>query len=189
MSSSAPTTAISIVSIWRPGTLSGVNRVAGLCGQPRHFDGDRIYIVSWYGVVTCYAKEDGRRIWQHRFDGDVAASPVIGADTIVLGLTDGALVGLDSDEGTPKWQARFANQITSTALVGKENCYVGTIDGDCLSVNIESGELIWKHRIGGPIVSSPAVAGEHLIVGSNDGNIYGISLTDEEVADLAAQRQ
>lgn len=147
---------------------------------------NRVYVSSWYGIVTCYDVKDGRRCWQQSFDADIASSPALHRDAVIVGVSDGALVGLKIDDGSTSWVARYANQITSTALVGDSRCYVGTIDGDCLSIDIASGEMAWKHRLGGPIVSSPIMAGDVIVVGSIDGNIYGVSLTDEEVTDLAA---
>ncbi|MEZ4572396.1 MAG: PQQ-binding-like beta-propeller repeat protein [Thermomicrobiales bacterium] len=45
--------------------------------------------------------------------------------------------------------------------------------------------MSWRHRLGEPIVSSPTLAEDVLVVGSIDGSIYGVSLTDEEIADLS----
>ncbi len=163
------------------------------CGGPVRataaIDGGRAYVASWYGIVSCFSVDGGRRLWQHGFEDGVASSPAVSNDVVILGVSDGALVALDRIDGSSQWVARFANQITSTALVGDTYCYVGTVDGDCLALDIVSGELSWKHRIGGPIVSSPVLAGEVLIVGSIDGNIYGISLTEEEIADLRIGRE
>lgn len=141
---------------------------------------EHVYVTSRAGLVSCVTRR-GERVWQYDARVPIVASPKIAADILVVGVADGAVLGLAASDGALRWSERYANQITSTALLASDCGYVGTIDGDCVCFSLATGALIWKYAVGGSIVSSPVYGAGVLLVGSTDGRICGLALTDREI--------
>lgn len=90
-----------------------VNRGIPLIPSPL-LDGERIYIVSDNGIVTCINAVDGSELWRQRLSGTYSASPV---------LADGRVY--------------FTNETGETTVIESSNSYVelarNRIDGDTLA--------------------------------------------------------
>jgi outer membrane protein assembly factor BamB len=55
-------------------------------------DGERVYLLNTYGLFTCYALADGRKLWEHDFEIGFHASPSLVGDRVLLVSDEGVAV-------------------------------------------------------------------------------------------------
>ncbi|MDD5261298.1 MAG: PQQ-binding-like beta-propeller repeat protein [Methylacidiphilales bacterium] len=53
-------------------------------------DGQRLYIISGAGMLTCYGLQGGKSVWTHQLDGTFYASPTIAGNALILVNQKGA---------------------------------------------------------------------------------------------------
>ncbi len=60
----------------------------------------RIYGGTARGAVVALAQDDGRVLWETPLDGGVPTVPVLAANALVVGASDGSLFALDPEDGS-----------------------------------------------------------------------------------------
>jgi outer membrane protein assembly factor BamB len=123
-------------------------------------DGDRIYVFSGTGVMTCLNAKTGHRIWQRdiitEFDGKkprwgMSGSPLIDGPRLYCtpGGTKGTIVAVDKMTGQTIWAATGVNELSaycSPILVqqGPSRLLINMIQKSVIAVNPDTGKFIWR---------------------------------------------
>lgn len=110
-------------------------------------------------------------------------------ETLMVGSSDGYLVGLTPSNLRPKWVDAdgdpafpdLINEIYSSPAgvnvtsEGIPMAYVGTQGGFLHGIDLRTGRKHWYYRLPGAIASSPAIAEERLYVGDMSGLTWAFS--------------
>ena len=149
--------------------------------------GDVFYLASDQSLFLMEMKT-GRVLMRKKmpFSVNVASSPLITDDTIILGTAAEGLVALDRETWMEKWRYRTGKSIICTApyfryssatveaspmLIGNK-VVVGGTDGVLYVLDKNNGCLLWKRTLGAPILATAAVFGNRLFVADYGGNVY-----------------
>jgi len=125
-------------------------------------DGNRIYVMSGMGQLSCINKEDGNTIWSaevdktfdteyHRWGG--SETPLVVDDLVVVspGGKKASIVAYNKTSGEPVWQTRpfEGTRSYASATVYEWNGHrfiLAVIGTHLLAIKPESGEIVWTYR-------------------------------------------
>lgn len=167
-------------------------------------DGERAYVVSSNGAITCVNVADGRIVWQREFKDwngrmmsgwGFSESPLVDGDHVICtpGGPGAILVCLDKMTGTDVWKsdvpefgttsrmaAGYSSIIISEAAGVKQ--YVQLIGRGVVGVRASDGKPLWNYgRIANGTANIPTViaAGDHIFCSSgyNDGGSALLHIT------------
>ena len=123
-------------------------------------DGDRVYVFSGLGVLTCFNTKSGDKIWQvdtlKEFEGNnitwgMSGSPLIDGNNVICtpGGSKGTIVALDKFTGRTIWATTGLTEAAaycSPILIqkGPNRLLVNMIQKSVICVSADTGRLIWK---------------------------------------------
>ena len=109
------------------------------------------------------------------------SSPAIFDNTIFVGLGDGFIYAVNSDNGNLKWKYETGSAVHSTPAVDSSGLYAGSFDGNVYALNISDGSLKWKFKTAGhqyfpkgEVQGSPSLSDDIVFIGARDYNFYAI---------------
>ncbi len=170
------------------------------------FDGDRIYVQTCRGELSCLSIKDGSTLWgvdyqkkfkvkwiKNKSQNEAAAArrgysgtPLVEGDHLICqvgGVPGTGVVCFDKLSGKVVWKsqddlASFSSPLIMT-LAGKRQ-FVTLATEKILSVDIENGELLWSHPV--PTlyfrnVVTPIAAGNSVITASHSEGMLCMSGT------------
>jgi eukaryotic-like serine/threonine-protein kinase len=95
------------------------------------------------------------------------------ANLLVVGESNGDVLGLDAATGATLWTFVTGGAVTAPAMVTGGTVYVGSNDHDLYALNQATGARRWTFVTGGPVQATPSLDNSGLLwVGSNDGFLY-----------------
>jgi outer membrane protein assembly factor BamB len=159
---------------WRFAALS-------LLEFPPVIGGGRVVLGTNDGRAIALDGATGRRLWQVRLDGQMAASPALTGDTALFATTRGRLVALAATDGTRRWSRKLGPSIESSPLVVDGGVYVGTLDGSVVRVDASTGAVVWRAQAAGDVKASLAASGGTVIVGDYAGRVSAYAMSDGHV--------
>lgn len=122
-------------------------------------DGDRVYVLSRLGLVTCLDARSGEKIWSRNIIDDfkgvspkyeMSMSPLVDGDRLVLvpGGKDAAVVALDKRTGETVWQGGGSDKpgyaTPVAAVIGGRSQYVVFTGVSLIGVDSGDGSLLWR---------------------------------------------
>ncbi len=122
--------------------------------------------------------------WELSTTGVIEATPLVVANTVIIGSRDGNVYAVDVETGQRRWtfKAPLSHSITSAPVLAGDKLYVTTNEGRVIAINPESGQEVWKRDTNKLMRSSPCVTPEGLVcVGSFDKNLYALDAESGEV--------
>ncbi|MCL5097066.1 MAG: PQQ-like beta-propeller repeat protein [Candidatus Omnitrophica bacterium] len=139
-------------------------------------DGDRIYTLSAYLVLTCFEANTGKVIWSRdllkEYGGKIitwenAASPLIDGDLIFVNCNapNQTLLGLHKEDGSLAWKGQNDSMTQATpiaaTILGVRQVLFFTQSG-LVSVAPQTGDVLWRYKFPYNVstASSPVVAGD-----------------------------
>ncbi len=125
-------------------------------------DGDRLYLTSGYGVVSCFRIPDGARLWEvdmmKRFGGKlptwhIAESVLIDDNRAICtpGGKNASVVALDKMTGDTVWTSKGLSDPTSycSAVIaehGGRRLLLTMTAKLVVGLDADTGELLWTHE-------------------------------------------
>ncbi|KQS51703.1 MULTISPECIES: outer membrane protein assembly factor BamB family protein [unclassified Sphingomonas] len=186
------------------GRLSAINRSSGAEMWQRQLArrskglwstplvlGDRVYIGSYEGTLSCLDIQDGETVWTFDDADWIGSSPATDGERIFVGLEYalrggcGAIVALDAKTGRVVWHRDVPSPVHATPSLSKDGRVLcGSNDGTLLCLIGETGEERWTIDIGGAVRSAAVFgpAGRRLFVGSDDGGVRAIDVDTGRIA-------
>jgi outer membrane protein assembly factor BamB len=79
--------------------------------------GQAVLVGASDGVVRRLDAATGAVVWTRRFDGNVAAAPLVVGETVYVGTLDRRLVALDLATGAERWSTELEGRIKSASVV------------------------------------------------------------------------
>jgi outer membrane protein assembly factor BamB len=124
-------------------------------------DGDRVYVLSGLGGLTCLATADGKQLWQvdmmKEFGGQtimwaIAESQLVDGDRVYVtpGGTEATVVALDKMTGKTVWTCyvdgeRSAYCSPTIFTFGGRRVLVTMTSKSVIGIDEATGKLLWKH--------------------------------------------
>jgi outer membrane protein assembly factor BamB len=169
----------------------------------------RVYAYGITGVLSCYAAEDGKQLWQTdvfkalqvelpRF-GATSSPLVVGNRVLVaVGGKGSAVVAFDTDSGEVAWKALDGPISTASPIVYLNKSKKAEASLEAVFINNRSlvalnpfdGAVSWEHALSEQPVGtspSPVVAGDLLLASSAYEGGVGVQLTHQDGKTTAAQ--
>ncbi|MBU6998643.1 MAG: PQQ-binding-like beta-propeller repeat protein [Theionarchaea archaeon] len=133
-------------------------------------DGQKIFVASHGGVISCLERDGGKFLWQ--FDsGDVITNAVaVGYDSIFFGTAKGTFYCLDAKEGNLLWKREMRSPSSFCSPLMADKKVVIAAENVLYIVSARSGKTIESYETGDTITST-AISDGKLVVASRDGRI------------------
>jgi outer membrane protein assembly factor BamB len=149
-------------------------------------DGDRIYVMSGPGVLSCVQATDGKVLWKRTMEelgGKIPTwgyteSPLVDGNKVVCtpGGPQGAIAALDKKTGETLWQTKdFTDgaQYSSIvpAVINGQPQYVQRTMASIVGISPKDGALLWKQEYPGKtaVIPTPIVEGNQVYVTAGYG--------------------
>lgn len=143
--------------LWRTQLDSEVLSVPRTSGQ------DTVIVHTLNDTIYGLNSASGAEQWRVAYPAPVltlrgSSTPTITPTGVVVGLSGGKLVKLDTRDGTPLWEvtvtpprgrselARISDIDADPVVVGTL-IFVGTYNGDLAAVDLESGTILWRRQL------------------------------------------
>ena len=88
--------------------------------------GERLYVLTDGGILTCSATVNGHVQWKKRFHGDFSASPVATADRLYLANEEGVTFVVDGTSGNVLSENALLESIFATPAIGGDELLIRT---------------------------------------------------------------
>ncbi len=159
-------------------------------------DGDKAYVVTSNGAISCVSTADGRIVWQKPFKDwggkmmsgwGFSESPLVDGETVLCtpGGPDAMILCLDKATGAEVWKSAVADfgtagkpgagysSIISSEAAGVKQ-YVQLVGRGAIGIRATDGKLLWTYnRVANPTANIPTciAAGDYVFTSSgyNDG--------------------
>ena len=172
---------------------TGANRIDGRAAVAD----DAVCFVDGKIELVCLNRADGSLRWRFplhdaRLAGKPApdnptfnrrtATPLIIANTVYCGSSDGGLYAVDVATGRKIWRADAKAPVYSgISRVDDTTLAFGCMDGSIVTLNRTTGVELRRFKAGGGVVTTPLFAGSRVIAGSRDYQLYGFNIGDGTV--------
>ena len=158
-------------------------------GGPRStptVDGNRLYVLTGPGVLSCLARADGKIIWQKNMSelgGKVpnwgyAESVLVDGDKVICtpGGEQGTMAALDKKSGKLLWQtkeitdpAQYASVVPAKIHGARQ--YVQLTMSNVFGVDAKTGKVLWRSPWQGrtAVIPTPIVREDHVYISAGYG--------------------
>jgi outer membrane protein assembly factor BamB len=148
--------------------------------------GDVLFLTNVDDLVYALEAATGKLVWRHahKMEGVRVAElelfgapgPAVTGDQVVVGFSDGFVVGLGASDGSPRWSAEIGEgaypDIIAPAIGVGGSVVVGGYSEPLLSLNPETRAVQWRLPIGSATPFS--LDGDTLWHGGTDGRLRRI---------------
>jgi len=177
------------------GTLVWSTLVGGNLSAPV-LNAGHLYVTSNRDTVEEVVESTGSPVWTTTLSSNITSAPALNAtaNLLVVGETNGQVVGLFANNGTTRWTYTTGGAVRASATVNGRLVYVGSDDRNVYALNQTTGAKVWSFRTHGAVEDTGALLDKEtvgrvldLYIGSNDGKLYALNaLTGFEYYNVTA---
>lgn len=147
----------------------------GLIEYPAVVSDGVAYIGNAYGTVRAISMRFGTVLWRHDTPhGQMASSPAVVGDTIVVHGMDGHVWVLGRENGRLLWRFTIGSRIESSPIVSDGVDYFGAWNGTVYALDLRRHRLRWTYHSGYKITASAAIAGGTVYIGDYGGRLLAL---------------
>ncbi len=152
--------------------------------------GGTLYVLGGNNVVHALNAKTGKLSWiyNRREASNISirggSQPLVAGDSVLVGLSDGALVALNRSSGAVNWETnlnrnkRFRD-VDATPVLDGQTVYISSYDGSLNALSLTDGKILWTVENGG--YDEVAVAGSQLFFSSTDGKVMALDKSTGKV--------
>ena len=135
---------------------------------------------------------DGSQRWRYVHPAPIltlhgSSTPVPAGEGVIVGISGGRLVYLDTEQGAPFWEVvvtrpsgrteldRIADVDADPVVVG-EIVYVASFNGDLAAIDLLTGTILWRRELSAH--AGIAATPEALYVTDSDDNLWAADIAD-----------
>ena len=146
-------------------------------------DGGRAFAAGRGGDVDAFDLDSGRALWKARTKAPLSGGTGAGSGLVVVGSSEGAVIGLNEADGAERWRVKVNGEVLSAPAVGPNVVIVRTVDGKMRALASDTGKQIWEYEQQVPRLSLrgtavPVIVGTAVICGFDNGKVVGLNLAD-----------
>jgi outer membrane protein assembly factor BamB len=146
-------------------------------------DGGRAFAAGRGGDVDAFDLDSGRALWKARTKAPLSGGTGAGSGLVVVGSSEGAVIGLNEADGAERWRVKVNGEVLSAPAVGPNVVIVRTVDGKMHALASDTGKQIWEYEQQVPRLSLrgtavPVIVGTAVICGFDNGKVVGLNLAD-----------
>ena len=143
-------------------------------------------ITNGAGETACWDPDDGKKLWDAALvDGDIAPSPVIAVDKVVVNMKDNGIYAVNLADGEEAWSIEELEEgeISDAKSMCTDGTYVYQFYGDVLvCIEAATGKKIYEKAVDASAsYASPFVAGDKLYLVGGDTVLVGSTGPEFEV--------
>ncbi len=153
-------------------------------------NGDTVVVVDVDGLAVALDAETGDLVWRYQARRDLtrsaelalyAAPPaVLEKESIILGFSDGSLVGLDATAGTELWakrvgEGRYPDVVAEVVRAGNGVLLAAGFYGPFQAFDLASRNTLWRVEAGAASAPTVPESGGVAWLGSTDGKLRAIA--------------
>ncbi|MCI4372461.1 MAG: PQQ-binding-like beta-propeller repeat protein [Thermoplasmata archaeon] len=156
------------------GSLIWSTSLGGKVWAPVLSNGD-LFVTSSLGAVAELAESSGSVTWSIATGKTITSAPSLNAtaDLLVVGESNGDVVGMNTTSGTTLWTYVTGGAVTASAMVTGGVVYVGSNDHKFYALSQKTGTKKWDFVTGGAVQETGTLDNQGLLyIGSNDGRLY-----------------
>jgi eukaryotic-like serine/threonine-protein kinase len=163
------------------GTLAWSDSVGGNVTAPIFANGV-LYVTTSHRTVEAASESNGRLVWSDNLTSSITAAAGLNAtgQLLVVGESNGAVVGLNSSSGALRWSYLMGGAVTAAPTVSGGRVYVGSANDKVVALSQSKGALVWSFKTNGPVDDTGSLSSNRtngvltLFIGSNGGYLYGL---------------
>jgi len=152
--------------------------------------GGRVFVTTSDDVVYAFDAGTGKWLWHYRRRSSQVATirgasePLVDANEVLAGLSDGFLVALSVEEGQLKWEKKLHSgtkftDVDAHPVLENGIIYIPSYDGALYALKRQGGDTIWRFDAGG---SKDAVIDDQtLFLPSSDGTVYALQKSNAKI--------
>jgi outer membrane protein assembly factor BamB len=145
-------------------------------------DGDRVYVITPFGVLLCAATKDGSVIWKKDLKEGLSGkkkdswgyseAPLIDGEKLICtpGGEVNTVVALNKNNGELIWSCAREGDVGAghscvvVSMVNGRKVYVQNTGGGPMGIDPETGELLWDYEMSPPtaFIPTPIVKGNYV---------------------------
>jgi outer membrane protein assembly factor BamB len=134
------------------------------------------YIGDAQETIYAISMSTGQVVWRHPTPhGQMAASPAIFGDELIVHGIDGNVWVLNRTTGAELWHFVIGSPIESSPIVYRGVDYFGAWNGTLYALDLRTQKLRWTRTLGAKITSSAAIDGTALYIGDYAGRLWALS--------------
>ncbi|CAM5999396.1 unnamed protein product [Sphagnum balticum] len=142
-----------------------------------------LYVLGGNNVAHAIDAKTGKLLWiyNRREASNISvrggSQPALLGDLLLIGFSDGTLVGLNKSSGAVVWEANLNHNkrfrdVDATPIIDETTAYVSSYDGGLYAINGMDGKILWSIDDGG--FEEVALQGNTLFYSSTAGKTYAI---------------
>ncbi len=169
--------ALPVKTVWK----TDVGSSRGFALLPAVLD-NAIYTASGSGVVSRYAPDTGKQVWEKNLSTPISAG--VGSDGLVIAVATprGEVIALGPD-GKEMWRAQVTSDVTERPLVGKGLVIVRSSDHRVVALEADTGKRRWFFQHQQPPLTlrastEMAFGGDNVLVGFPGGRLTALALSN-----------
>jgi outer membrane protein assembly factor BamB len=163
----------------RDGAVRWARRLRGYIAATPAIAGDRVYVASMDGTLTCYRLADGVALWQFSTGGSpIESSPLVVDSQLYFGAWNGKLYSIDIRTAKLRWTFQAPADIKGSAALNGDMVVVGDYAGQVHGVSRATGHEVWRFTGGRRFYGGPAVADGKVVIGDVGGAVLALNAQD-----------
>ncbi len=152
--------------------------------------GGRVFVSTSNDMVYALDAGTGKWLWHYRrrsLSGTSvygASQPLVDGADVIVGMSDGFVVALSTDEGVLKWEkkihsgTKFTN-VNAHPLLEDGFIFIPSYDGALYSLKRSNGDTVWRFDAGGS--KNVVMDRQFIFLPSSDGTIYCLQKANGKV--------
>lgn len=139
---------------------------------------DRLLVTTLNGWAQCYAREDGKLLWERQLASPLPGGALWGRNAFYLGSEAGGFYSF-TKEGALRWSVVFTGGVLVEPVLAGNLVLVGAGE-NLVALEAQTGSVRWQKKLGGLIEAAPIVAGGTVYATSWEGSVHALRLADGE---------
>jgi outer membrane protein assembly factor BamB len=175
---------LDVDKVWSTG-MGGKAEHLRLALHPGIDDGV-IYAASHKGEVSAFTATTGKELWSVKTKAALSAGPSAGNGFVVVGASEGIVIGLDSKSGATVWHKSVGGEVLAAPLIVGDLAVIRTVDGRLHALTLATGEQRWAVEEQVPKLTlrgtaSPTAAGPNILAGFDSGKVVAVDAKNGDV--------
>jgi len=123
---------------------------------------------------------DGTTIWTQESNDELAVTPVVAGEQLIVATADGDIVAHRTSDGGEIWRRRLPRSASSPPAFTATRLFVALADTTIVALDLQNGDVAWTTRLGG-IGHDILPDGDRIFLGSQDRYFYCLNAKSGEV--------